>query len=419
MKHRRLHARLFLFLIVCAFSGTSIAANTVDGTLGHWLAKRAAPELSDVLTRHPRFKGELLHFQAASDNLTHRIERRLSEHLLRRQGIRLAWREATNCTLREASSYRIRIDIRPEGSLHTVNVRILDLEEGQWVGGVSLSWRGRLNRSERKDLEQPFQLAGNARHFSLETPDRLSRHLVEQVTCRLPYPPMEQVFVRSEHALLRKYLTEHLENRSWRIADSSGEEGEVLEVRIAEEPDYQRVTLHLQSARASRSQLLASALVLSSAPRLMVAEPLLGPINADIARKQGICRGPVPCAEVSFDVEQSAYLVMFSTSSGRVNLLDCDAPDRPTTGNRRFRLKVRSSDERDRPSVGFYVLASTDKATARRLASTVGQAPGACDGNITRADWMKTLGEQMSRAGNSAAWEAIHLSWEGDGIVQL
>ena len=175
------------------------------------------------------------------------------------------------------------------------------------------------------------------------------------------------------------------------------------------------VVVHLVDRQ--HAQLLASASIPSAAGS--VASRLLSPLVAAPAERRGICRRRDQCAEVSFRLEQEAYLVVFSTAGGRVRSLACEAPRLRDPGERRFRLKVAPASDPGRPGAGFYVLATHDAATAQRIAAVLNQAPGACQNNVTHSGWLADLGGQLAQAGAAVSWRAIHLRGDGGQLSTL
>ncbi|MDP6377938.1 MAG: hypothetical protein QF921_07270 [Pseudomonadales bacterium] len=403
------HASKTLIFVWLLSAQPALAASLLSGSLGLWLDRDAAPELTDVLGNHPRFKGEALHFARSGDALTQAVEQRLSEHLLSNPHIRLVWRPTQACK-RKPSVYRLQIDIHPEGTSHGVSIRVVDVEESQWIGGVSLTWRGRLNREQRTAFALPSPATGHLTRLSLARPDELAQALAQDMACRYVLPPAQSAFLEQSDTRLAPVanaLRRRLSNRAWTFTDVKDQAESFLRLSVHESPPAARVEVHLFEPDRHRAQLLASAPIPVTA--LRDTKQLLSPLVAAPAQRKGICRHSDECAEVSFRLEHEAYLVVFSTANGRVRSLACDTPELRDAGERRFRLKVASGPQPGRPGAGFYVLATHDAAIARRLAAVLNQAPGTCRNNVTHGGWLTDLRDQLTQAGTAVSWRAMHL----------
>ena len=121
--------RRFDLLFVAALCGAPIAAaaasgGLLDGELGRWLEKEAAPQLLDTLDRHPRFNGEILRIVpmrngepiSATDRLNLTIQRALEHRLLQSTGVRIATQgNPGRCDLRTDIPYLLGVEVGGDG----------------------------------------------------------------------------------------------------------------------------------------------------------------------------------------------------------------------------------------------------------------------------------------------------------------
>ena len=68
MKSNRREQLISMFVISLALFASNIqASSVVDGPLGIWITQQASPKLGEILTQHPRFKGERIKVMAMRD----------------------------------------------------------------------------------------------------------------------------------------------------------------------------------------------------------------------------------------------------------------------------------------------------------------------------------------------------------------
>ena len=150
--------------------------------------------------------------------------------------------------------------------------------------------------------------------------------------------------------------------------------------------------------------------------------PLMSPLSSEAVDRVGVCRrgGPERCAEISFELLQPAYLLVFSTRDDAVDLPACDGRlERDDPGQRRFRLRVRNRNvATHQPGAGFYALAVADADVAAHLQHLLRRAPGGCGADadtVTDASadaWIGQLQTALARYGDRVQWQAIHLDAE-------
>ena len=153
------------WLLLAILPGLASAASggeLLGGSLGRWLDETAGPELAETLARHPKFRGETVRFvpmldgraEPAGNRLVQAVEQRLTRHLIREEGVRIAWeRDREPCAAPQQIPYLLGIEIQKRGpDVYHLNIAMVDVDEGVWVSGVSLAWKGRLLPTERAAL---------------------------------------------------------------------------------------------------------------------------------------------------------------------------------------------------------------------------------------------------------------------------
>ncbi len=131
-------------------------ATTLGGDLGDWLDDHAVPELTSLLSEHPRFKGQVIDIvaidkgqpAAIADELAERIRDQLTLALVRETGVRIPF--DTRC---EPVHTVLGIEIDRASTAHfNVTLAMLDLDESIWINGTAQRWSGRLNSGQRRML---------------------------------------------------------------------------------------------------------------------------------------------------------------------------------------------------------------------------------------------------------------------------
>ncbi|MCP4625978.1 MAG: DUF4384 domain-containing protein [bacterium] len=180
-------------------------------TLELWLEETLVPYLARQLSQHPRFKGQpvlLVRMQgenvpARIDGLTEMIRNKITDGLLKKNGLNLAWRPAIKSwqhhrSLREIScgdDGQARYYIGIDTGLSTVNrklyvkVKALNPRERKWVSGFGQSWTGMPTPDQLDALgrEHPdeYLLGMRPRPFSDGQPDMLAAFLARNLSCLL------------------------------------------------------------------------------------------------------------------------------------------------------------------------------------------------------------------------------------------
>ena len=188
----------------------------MDSDIGHpslniWLEKSLIPYLVEQFDQHPRFKGRpvlLVRIQGENvlshiDDLTKQIRQKITDALLKRSGLDIAWRpsiqpwkhhqsfEEISCGHYGEVGYYVGIDIGLSGENRDlqVKVRALNLAEKKWVSGFGMNWRGKPTRQQMEALarEHPDEYLRGLRPlpFSDRQPDMLAAYLSRNLSCIL------------------------------------------------------------------------------------------------------------------------------------------------------------------------------------------------------------------------------------------
>jgi hypothetical protein len=208
-----------LAVVLLTDSPASEAARRQD--LGTWLNKDLLPYVSEQLTTHPRFKGELVRFVVfkngnpapTSDALAESLRNQLANSVIDVPGIRVGLsytsantnpdNAAIDCN-QDAVHYYIGLEVSEAGKgKYKVELRALDLEDRNWVAGFAKAWRGALSKSERRAFrrtasDQSFR-GQRTVPFSAAQPDLLAAYLARELGCALLRQVSGPYLVTLEH----------------------------------------------------------------------------------------------------------------------------------------------------------------------------------------------------------------------------
>ncbi len=169
--HQRLPGALAVVFLAAA---ALIPVAGQAGDLDAWIDQDLVPWLTGQLSDHPRFKGEAVRVAVfhgpeedpTPDLLSTALVENLERELSRRQEIRLVRRPAgpdwdsqrlptrLPC-LPAVETYVVAVESRAmPDAIATVQVRILDVQESEWVSGAVREWHGRLASDQRRQLAQ-------------------------------------------------------------------------------------------------------------------------------------------------------------------------------------------------------------------------------------------------------------------------
>lgn len=456
-------ASLALLLVALALPAHG-EAPLLDGSLGRWLDDSAAPQLAELLSRHPRFKGETIAFAPmrngnalpGGDRLTQAVEQRLTQNLLRRDGIRLSWHhEAARCAPPQKVPYLVGLEIVSHGTReHRLHIAVVDVEEGIWVSGFSLDWTGRLSTAERTALGTGVDsgLEGTADNpLPLDSAPRIGELMVAGLRCALPggldgplyiHTPADPRLASITGAIAQRIALMPLATLTLKRGQAAWVMG--LESRPMSAGNRELALTLRHNLSGTAVQRVASVIVVEdnavahSPPTDMPGRvsfhgsrpgsvSLLTDLAAHSAEPVGICGGnrrAGDCIEMGFELLRPAYLIVASTQDGRLRSQVCGVGLRLSMpGERRYRLRIPpSGNAGERPDAGLYVLAVEKRNVAHRIARHVNRAPGACSGDGTRkssATWLRELHELLRLHEQEVDWRVAHLAHTASGIVRI
>jgi len=456
----------YLTIFLAAFltsANTHAASPLLSGTLGRWIDSEAAPELAELLAKHPKFSGETVKVVSLRDGrpverasrLHQAVAAELTQQLLKYPGVKLAWQEPRGaCGVPQAINYLLGIEIEPAGGQDSrLSIGMVDVAESVWVSGVSLTWQGRLLAAEKVALrtEAPVRARGTVDSPLPATATReIAELLKDNVRCSLPEGLTGPVFVEptqgSELSRLKSELTRNLSLAALAaVTPNSSDAAWTMKLEAREVGNRtQEVLVSLTDTDRSVTQQVASVFVtgldgtaprppdavVASTPNVEVArpadEPLLSGFAIDEHARGGICDShrsdPEPCVEVTFRLSRDAYLFVLSTSASKLIAQSCDNElSRAAAGERRFRMRVAANDIPGTGDAGLYAIAVEDRNAARALANHIRKAPGACSGrsNAGLDDWLVKLDLLVEAFPGAYEWRALHLAAAPDGVVRI
>ncbi len=448
---RRPRAAAGILLLLLSLAPVAQSA-VLTATLGRWLDTEAAPALAETLSRHPKFSGETVQIVSLRDGrpveepsqLHQAVEAELTQLLLKRPGVKLAWDEPRgSCGVPRTLNYLLGIEIEAAGSnSHTLNIGMVDVAESVWVSGVSLSWRGRLTAAEKVALRSPVSQPPQG---TVESPlpmtaiSRIAELLSDSVRCSLPEGIAGDLYIEptEDGALnrVRGELSRDLTLKAVAAVSAERQNADWL-MRLSSRPignRTQELVLTLEDTDAAGSQQLASVFVVGLGERreqarepdtssIVAAVPLLSPMALHQGDHEGICRnGGERCVEVSFELNRDAYLFVLSTHRNELKASSCRrAARREEAGERRFRLRVPASNGAN-AGAGLYAIAVQNRSAARALANHIGNAPGTCAREPSRTlnTWLRQLDTLLGAYPDSVEWRAMHLAAGPNGVEAI
>jgi hypothetical protein len=206
--YKSVSTRVLLQILAVALltvPATSHAARQAG--LDTWISSDLTPYVSEQLTTHPRFKGELVRFVVfkdatptpTSDELAVSLRDQLADAVIDVPGVRVGWSYTSSgakpdqtridCS-KDAVHYYIGLEVSEAGNgQYKVDLRALDLEDRSWVAGFAKTWQGKLSRSEqhafhRTATDQSFK-GQRTVPFSDDQPDLLAAFLAHDLGCAL------------------------------------------------------------------------------------------------------------------------------------------------------------------------------------------------------------------------------------------
>lgn len=413
------------------------------GDLGRWLEREAIPELVTLVGRHPRFRGEQIRVVTmaggrptlAGSGLSHALRDRLTHQLTRVKGVQIAWQNpAGHCGVPRTSPYLLGVEIVSESRANSlVTIAIVDVEEGVWVSGGYLQWRGVLTPSERRALSQQRTAAPEG---TIDSPlpsrqrQQIATVLLTNIECslrggldggvRVVAGDESDSLVNALTADIREALTRSatvsVVNEPGASNQSRGTEAEWTLELASSNDGGGAVVATLHSAAASQRlgavyiQRPQSARLAAGTPQIPVVPapsdlrlPLIDQLHEVPAKAGDVCyRRSAECLEVQFELTAPSYLFVLRTRpSGELSLGSCSSP-RKTAGTKRYRMQIRDG------GAGFYALATSDHSLARRLHRQLAAGARNC-GDRSRGDWLDQLEATLAEASEPVDWQVFQI----------
>jgi len=446
---------LFLALMVITQFSHAASQELFGGSLGDWLRRDAQVKLTELLSSHPRFRGERIRVvvmregspATESDGLTQAIRAQLTHDLAQIDNVQLVWGDtARGCQVPRKTPYLLGVEVMRESrSRHLVRIAMVDVEEGVWVSGANLQWRGQLNQAEQR-AHLTASVDGQAgtidKPHSASNRTAVVEQLLESIQCSLQggLEGSVNIAATDEQDTLLVELARKLRERVMHSAWLSvAEDAETADWRLrlsAVQDVGESVVATLDSvASGTSAQRLAAVYVRrdandtrvarsGSAPsgkenneRAQLTDNLLGEITPVVSQPGERCFSPrANCTEVSFDMAAPGYVMVLRAGDGAVNLNSCKQPVR-TSGVKRYRFKTTdlgsepvSSSERGGPSI--YAVATLDRKLALELHREFLRAGSNCGGSVgaQNDDWLLALDAMVSRVPEKIDWQVFYSS---------
>ncbi len=229
MKSKQLFTSLVMIVLALFTSNIIQASSVVEGPLGIWITQQASPKLGEILTQHPRFKGERIkimamrdgHPIAVTDQLTDHIREQLIEDLLSIADVKIVFDDTNRCN-------PIRVDIilgievqKHDSREHRISLAMVDIEEGIWLNGTNLFWHVRLSNSQRRAFDTSLLNRSTPTVLNIHQTTEIAQALYTQLQCNkaiatpLFFEPAED---DPERKVLRK-LIEKISNQTLTTID--------------------------------------------------------------------------------------------------------------------------------------------------------------------------------------------------------
>ncbi len=455
------HVRHSIVLAASLLVAQSAGADALlSGSLGQWLEQTAAPELVDVLSNHPKFKGETIRIVPmqggkptnGSDRLNQAMQQFLTHRLLRDGNIRIAWlNQAKYCGVPRDVPYLLGLEVSKKSyQEHRVSIAMVDVQEAIWVSGIGLRWEGRLSSSERRALHEPVSQADDgsiASPIKVGQADRIAELLEERMRCNLNAGIDGSVFfATSKHREVNRVIrslereltltplapmTHRRKDADWLMqasVDPVG--GGASELIVTLRPNTEGEPLQrIASVFVTGLNVATVSPDVRQLARPQFVEPdLLTTLSFHPSPRAGICgtarSRANTCVEIRFRLLDPAYLLVFRTSGRKVTALNCTADQRQTDpGTRLYRMRVPPTGlPSSRPDAGVYAIATQNARSARALAKHVRKAPGACRTSVAKtsyATWLEEFQSLLEDHEHVIDWQVLHMRHGPTGLATL
>ncbi|MFP6808116.1 MAG: hypothetical protein VB957_13200 [Pseudomonadales bacterium] len=432
--------KAYVFGLLISLPTMLYAGTVIEGDLGDWLVQDAAPKLSEVLTRHPRFKGKAIKVTAmedgypieVSDELTRQIKAQLVESLLSNPEVKIVFGDSNRCQpISVDTVLGIDVNKRSNNRYH-VSIAMVDIEEGIWLSGTNISWQGRVTPRQNRAFNTAFSSRVNQRLFSKTQSREISDSLYLQLQCGVEIlsPVYFKPGIDGTNSEVLRLLQSRLANNmsttlnlreavsvigiQGKSRQSTGNDFYTLAVTLSTAEDPEQVH------RIAEVKITGNTLQLArNNPAIPATSNLLSDIGIVTKNKRDAhCgRRDKHCVDISFKLNEAAYTVLFYSIGGYLEPLNCETPRRQRAGTQRYGLKIPNSNSPLAPSVGFYVLAFRDKAIAGRVNRVLASGAKSCNPHGKRQ--LTSFTDLLQQNIHRLDWKAIHLSRYNKRIIEL
>ncbi len=434
----------------CATTTASDWTRFSDGSLNEWLGDSAVPALRRTLSEHPRFRNEKVHVAVLDGEKV----------AVRTSGLAVAVREAVHSALLDStganvlqldgpppcgreprSGYYLAVSATASGKRGSVQLRLYDVVEQQWVAGFAHQWRGELSANQR-DAARRSTVAGSAaglreKPFTAGQSDLLAGHLATELACRLLQSGDDETGISPARGRSASLIAGNLARHDVHIV-AGGDT--VLDTRIHQVDDnlYQVWAILTPTGESGLAALAVSAYAtepllppsrnVAAAPGTLRPAPvaLLSPLDVvssagcDGRRGESLGGRPViepgSCFGLAFDADPEARVFVVNHQvDGRLVRLHpsrCDhvSPDRPGPGMT-FPSGPHSLawDERGGTET-FYVIAA--RSGRESIAGLLARLPDRCDAPDSGFDhrrWLRDVDRAIRERNGAVAWEAVRV----------
>ena len=439
MKAKQPKQLIYLILVSMAFFASNIqASRLVDGSLGNWITQHASPKRGEILNYHPRFKGERIRIMATrdgqpmpvTDQLTDLIREQLIEDLLSIADVRIVFDETHRCNPIRVNTV-LGIEIQKHGSReHRISLVMVDIEEGIWLNGTNVFWHGRLSNAQRRAFNTRLHHRSTSSVFDTAQTAEIAQALYAQMQCNGAVAA--PIFIEeAENDLDRKVLRKLIRKISSRGLITLDKEAAASIIKLRH--THGEFSLELvsndhpeQSLQIAEVEVTETATTTTHAlkhdPLYMTPPDILSEIRlTDHHSKDRVCRrNKENCVDISFEIYQSAYLVLFYTLNGQVAPVSCELPARQRPGRLYYGLNIPAGDSSTRPTLGFYALAFKGRSTAHALHKALKKSSPRCHGrHLSRENWVAAFRHLLDEQPDAPDWRAIHLTRSHDRTTIL
>lgn len=435
--------RTITFLLLLVLTPFLNAARILDGSLGLWIADEASPLLAEILMKHPRFKGEKIKIMAMQDgqpvritnSLTDEVRRQLTDDLLTLADIKILFNDDSRCQSINVHTI-LGIEVKKhDNRSHRVSLALVDTNEGIWLNGTNISWVGRMTNSQRREFQSPAVQTRRTAVFSSTEVTEMATALHDQLKCN-GFIATPIYFTQPEddtgRGVIRK-LRERIANRAQVTLNKSSAASIITLVSPDLTESVGILYLELSDIDADGQALRIAEINVSNGPALQplttsqdYSPDLMSAIQINEGRSsRNVCETyKKGCVPVSFNLNRSAYTLLFYTIQGKVSLVNCESPTRQRRGRYDYGLNVPALNSAPVPGLGFYALAVTDRKTARSFHQLLSRNASGCGrkrslNHHQDASWLSSFNNLLSQYKTKTDWKAIHLVREDHRLIQM